>query len=263
MEVLQQILLPGVLSIIVAVVTAYLTTRQQMGLERLKSTLDIEARQRFNYFLPFKYAADEFLRRLKHIETRLSAGESHPDKYKEMVSRFSIDIQGRTHKWFYDGRLNPPGGYFATSTMYMNCLLFYWMKRIQWEYPYIPLKLEKSTLKARSREDRFVDADECNVYDFIKEIKVRISGYMGIPYGIHDSLGDALFEKDGERVMNYDDFSMKLMDIQERVKFSPLIEFWTGLILPGGEICAERLEKIRELIQVLELLQSASVRDSH
>ena len=50
--------------------------------------------QKYSYFLPFKYCADEFRRRITHIKDRL--GSSITDaKHKNMITRFQQDFYSK------------------------------------------------------------------------------------------------------------------------------------------------------------------------
>src|SRR4030042_1042477 len=124
-------------------------------------------------------------------------------KHDEMVIRFNQDIdKSYDIEWYFNDDIGPKGGYFITSTIYTNCMLFYWMKRIQWEHPYIALLLigesaddiiQKYEIDRKSINYLSSINKECNVYNFIKNIKIAISGANGIPYGLHDSIGDFMF----------------------------------------------------------------------
>jgi len=89
MEAIIALLISGIISIIVAYLTARHKTNTELSKERVKRQLDVLLQQKYNYLLPFKYCADEFRRRLVHINDRLS---ENGKKQNEMILRFNQDI---------------------------------------------------------------------------------------------------------------------------------------------------------------------------
>jgi hypothetical protein len=266
-EILAAILTLGV-SLLASLLAAYATTRAAIRTEYAKHGSEIFRVQRHNYFLPFKYAADEFLRRLRHIEMRLAVNDGGDQKVIEMRTRFAPVFVNQPQEWFYSDSISPVGGYFLASTIYMNCVLFYWMARIQAEHPYIPLKI---SLLRRAKRDPYMPPPmvsakpiqiktQCTVYEFVKEIKVRFAGAGGISYGVHDAIGNALFDKDANRIANYDEFA-SILSGGKAIVFVQAVRFWTSLVTQDGVVDQGRLSKIRDLIVVLQCLQYANVRE--
>jgi hypothetical protein len=261
----------GIVSILIAYLTAHYKTKSELEKERAKLQFDIVMKQKHDYFLPFKYCADEFRRRLVHIDAVFKHQDFDNDKYENMIKRLKQDFSSRSPEWFFNDAIGPEGGYFITATMYLNCTLFYWMKRIQAEHPFIPLDLDEKPMKAMeeyrqyAKEEKILtslDHKECDVYDFIKNIKIAISREKGIPYGLHDSLGDFLFDYSNKRLINYEEFCDQLRDDKKRVKFLPVIKFWTGLVCDNDKVDQDRLRKIKVLLVILELFNRARIRES-
>lgn len=260
----------GLISILVAIVTALLTTRYKINLElkkeRAKGQLEQERLQKYQYFSPFKYAAAEFRRRISHIVYRLS--EKGGEKFENMIKRFQVNFDSKQLEWFFNDDVNSRGGYFITSTIYTNCMLFYWIKRIQFEYPFIPLKLEQIDKDLEHRYSEFLKSEQfmkariqrqCDIYDFIANIRIVISGEGGIPYGMHDSLGDLLYDYEKQKVITYAEFCDHLLDKNFTIKFSQIIKFWNGIVSLQGSVNELTLSKLRHLITILELLKVAEI----
>jgi hypothetical protein len=131
-----------------------LRTRTELQQEKAKREMDITQQQKYKYFLPFKYLADEFGGRLKHITKRLS---EQGEKHDNMVKRFQLDIDKKDYTWFYNDVIGPDGGYYFISTLYLNSMLFYWIKQIQDNYPYIPLKITDSNLHELKEHNRLAE----------------------------------------------------------------------------------------------------------
>lgn len=260
----------ALVSILLAYLTAHYKTKTELEKDRAKLHLDVIMKQKYEYFLPFKYCADELRRRLIHIEKVLSKNEYDNDKYENMIKRLDQNFNSKKHDWFYNDEVGPTGGYFISSTIYQNCLLFYWMRRIQIEHPFIPINLGKKSIEARerytklSKEDKHlspIEDETCDIYDFIKNIKIAISRNKGIPYGLQDSLGDFLFDYSNKRVLNYEEFCDQLRDERKRIKFLPVMNFWTGLVENGETVDMERLKKVSRLTAILSILNHAEIQE--
>lgn len=252
---------------------------QAMKLEREKHQNEIRNDQRYKYYLPFKYSVSEFLDRIRHIEERLS-NESKESETKrlDMITRLSQSFEEiESVDWFFDDSISKEGGYFITSTIYLNCILFFRIREIQWKYPYIPLKLNKS-LKALldTNDEQFIRCKESldktsdiqvllkkgniDIDKFIKKIRTTISKKHGIPYAFHESFGDYISKN--EKIINYEEFVNQLYDKNHRKKFEPLINFWKSIISDNEnhEIDYKRLNKLRKLIPILELFEYTELR---
>lgn len=255
----------AIVSILVAYLTAYYKTRSELSKDRAKLHLDVVMKQKHDYFFPFKYCADEFRGRLIHIERTLRKKEFDDDKYEDMAKRFRQDFLSKDLEWFFNDTIGPEGGYFIASTIYLNCLVFYWMKRIQVEQPFISLKIKVKSeeMSKYFDEDQYLASikEKCDIHDFIKNIKIAISRKNGIPYALHDSFGDFLFDCSRNRVINYEEFCEQLREDKKRVKFLPVLNFWTGLVDAQNKVNEERLKKISILIAILDLLRTAEIRE--
>jgi len=267
MEALIALLISGIISIIVAYLTARHKTNTELSKERVKRQLDVLLQQKYNYLLPFKYCADEFRRRLVHINDRLS---ENGKKQNEMILRFNQDIDlSHNIEWYFNDEIGPNGGYYITSTVYTTCMLFYWMKRIQWENPYISLLINESATNiieeyelARKNIDYLSSIyKKCDVYNFIKNIKIAIAGANGIPYGLHDSIGDFMFNHQENRLHNYEEFCTILNNDKDRIKFLPVLKFWKNLGSLEKSIFDVKITKIRVLILILRLLDNSDIRE--
>lgn len=269
MDSFYSIIISGVISLTVAYFTAIYKTKGELEKDRAKLRDDVIMKQKHEYFLPFKYCADEFRRRLEHIVIRLENFDS--EKHIRMIKRLNQNFECKELKWFFNDEISPNGGYFITSTIYQNCLLFYWMKRIQIEHPFIPLKMGENYEKTMHKYKEFIkdkeylspiEAHNCDIYDFIKNIKIIIALDKGIPYGLHDSFGDFLFDKSDKHLLNYEEFCKQLLDEEKIIKFYPILKFWKGIIIDDISIDEVRFLKIKGLKIILELLNFAEIRDS-
>jgi hypothetical protein len=269
-------------SIITAIITYFLTLRSNEA----KVKIEILKEQKYKFFLPFKFACNEFMHRLIHIEERLSNPE-----LKHIKTHFQQNFENKDINWFYTDWYNPeienmkPGGYFLTSTIYMNCILYQKINALLKEYPFLQVKLEQN-LDEIIEDEKQIELEKYykliinkpeKHYRIIKQLKkikfkqkrlsvkeltlnIRTATIMknGIPYALQDSFGD--FVTKNHEIINYDDFVKLLIDKDSRIKFKLIIEFWTSLVDNTGIPNEQKLDKIRALIIFLTMIDKAIMK---
>ena len=265
-----------------AMITAILTYYVSLRTNKKATQHEIITEQKYHYFLPFKYQAQELLNRVRHIEKRLS--EDQP----AMKTYFSVSFENKKLEWFFKDWIDyeklEPGGYFLASTIYMNCLLYYRMKVMQDKFPYIIANVVDSLeevsastdLKLKNFISELVKDSSLHASDDYKEwlkykgelnltkivSAIRVSTIMrkgeGIPFALHYSFGDFISKEDG--VLNYEEFCSQLIDENQRMKFYPLINFWLTLVDDEGNINMPKLNKLRALILSLKLIDSVKLK---
>lgn len=269
MDPILALIISGIVSILVAYLTAQQKTKTELNKERARANIEVIMRQKHDYFYPFKHNADEFRGRLGHICQRLVDDPETSPKRKNMIIRMSQNFDSKDHEWFYSDSLDQPGGYFITSTVYLNCMLFYWIKRIQHEQPFMALDIsnvgsnERVAYQNLEKKHKFVQplaGDACDIYDFTKSIRVAIALEKGIPFGLHDAIGDSLYDRERKFLANYSDFCEQLLDEYKRVKLKPVLDFWTNIVDENGDIDKERIKKIRNLHTILNMLKFVQIR---
>lgn len=267
MEAAMLVILGGICSIVLAYFTARIETRTALHKDKKQRDLDVVIEQRYKYFLPFKFCGNELRGRISHILKRL---KGKGKKHDNMVARFTQDFSEKGFEWFLSDDIGPRGGYFITSTVHMNCMLFYWLKRMQYEYPYIPLKIPYEANELLDEYNRLIAnhdylkdiKPECDIHTIIKHIKITLGGEGGIPYGMHDSFGDYMYSHAEKRVINYEDFCHQLEDSNSRKKFEPILLFWTDLLdKDTGGMNEKKEKKLTILIKLLKLVEEAEIRE--
>ncbi len=269
MDPILAVVISGIISILVAYLTAQQKTKMELGKERAKADIQINIQQKHDYFHPFKHNADEFRGRLNHIRRRLIHEPETSEKRKNMITRMSHDFETRNLEWFYSDSVDELGGYYITSTVYLNCIFFYWLKRIQHEQPFMTLDVSKVGDKERiayqelAKEHKYVrrlTGDTFDIYDLTRSMRVSIALEHGIPFSLHDSLGDFMFNQEQKRLANYNDFCLQLLDESERTKFKPALNFWTNIVDKNGGVDQSRLNKIEDLHIILNVLKFSQLR---
>jgi hypothetical protein len=277
-EQLITVLISLLSAVITAVITYFVTIRSNQN----KQSEEVKKEQKYKYFLPFKDCSIEFLHRLRHIEARIF------DEKDDMKAHFRQSFIDKSDEWYHVDWVNAkemiPGGYFLTSTIYMNCLLYSKIKLIQQEYPFILLRLKytlndllksSNDLQIRRCFDSVVEnkAQHENLFKQIirlvnckREISIkqliiaiRVSTIMnnGIPYSLHNSFGDYVMKENKE--INYYDFCALLKNEKEMIKFSTITNFWIKLFDENGAIDEEKLNRLRGLIVILKLVTNSNL----
>lgn len=269
------------ITVITAIITAIITYTVNMRVNSKNKQMDLLKEQKFKYFLPFKYYCNEFLHRLLHIENKLTIKDT------EMINQLKVNYSDKNLDWYFlDWTKNKndeliPSGYYLTSTIYMNCILYFRIKQLQTEYPFLIVKLKQKfteTIKDETEQIKrcydFVFADEhikkwneindlvnlkgkIPVKRLIEGIRVSTIVKNGIPYTLHDSFGD--FITDNKDIINYEKFCKLFLDDTSRTKFLPLINFWSTFSDEKNNLNDTKLNKIRLLIIVLTLIQQVEM----
>jgi hypothetical protein len=222
-----------------------------LELELKRSRNEILTVQKYKYFLPLKHWARELRGRIWHIKQRFLEEDKTinkdlvEEKRNNMIYRFKKDFASKTLDWFF---IDSPkdGGYFISSTIYMHCILFYWIYKTELEYPYMQLKPEELS---RTVGDCRKDENPKDLHFFIKKIKQQHSGENGIPYGIMDSIGEFVYDYSRNKLLNYEEFCKLLIDDQQRIKFIPMLKYWVNICDPQD---LGRINKLFELYSVLK-----------
>lgn len=260
------------LTILIAIITSSFTSLATylISIRSNKKTKedDFLRDQKIKYFLPFKYYCNEFLQRLLHIE---NLSVSSPETLSQI---FNSDFNNKTSDWYFtdyyvEDNQEKIGGYFFSSTIYMHCILFYKIKLLQVQYPYLKIhfKQQVDSFKTGNPQlqrcaSNIKDLDKLTrklkeiktVRDIIEEIRTSTIMKNGIHYSLHDSFGDFVSNENG--VIDFEQFCLKLANKNDRIKFTPLIIFWSKI--PFDDL---RIERIRQLIIILTLMSSSKLKE--
>ena len=155
------------------------------------------------------------------------------------------------------------------------------VKILQDEYPYLQAKIDKKKIKkilstsqfnrsnSALKKDDYISEDsnifnELNnvkFYDFSKSISfLRVStiGRGGILYSLQTSFGSLVLDQNN-KVIDYNIFCKKLLDKDILITLLPLINFWRGVISNNDEIDEIKIQKIRNLIVALNIIEASEI----
>lgn len=278
-------LITFVISILTAGVTAILTYYFSVRTSIRNKEIELKKEQEFKYFFPFKYSADELYYRLAHIEKKIFEKES-------VNLQMPQSLESKSFKWYFldwEDFSNPrlgSGGYFLVTTIFMHAQLYNRMNHLLKEYPFIKVKIKMPLMDRinggdneqlrRSYKDVSTDKHtvgwtnistvstlkgEVPVEVLIKFIRLSAVMKGGIPYGLQTAFGEFLDKenKDSITQINYEDFVRMLMDDEQRIKFSPLINFYSGIIDKEFRVDKAKLTKLRALMFSLLLLRDSDL----
>lgn len=246
---------------------------------------ELKREQAYKYFLPLKFASDELFYRLIHIENKIH------DKVDVNI-QLPQDLNDKTLDWYFVDWKNykepseGAGGYFLVTAVYMHCLLYNRINNVLKEFPFLEVKLDKSLVEIINlgndeQIERCMQSITNDVHtmkwvniesfkNFSGKIKleelirlIRLSAVMkgGIPYGLQTAFGQFIetYKYNKVEQMNYEEFAKLLMQPEHRVKFQPLISFYTELIDSNFNIESTKLIKLRALIVSLLLIRNANI----
>ncbi|MFQ5630866.1 MAG: hypothetical protein ACE5I1_19010, partial [bacterium] len=107
---------------------------------------------------------------------------------------------------------------------------------------------------------RSLAGNTCDIYDFTKSMRVAIALAEGIPFGLHDAIGDLVLDRESGSFSNYNDFCEKVISEADKVKFKPVLNFWTNIVNENGDVNAAKIEKIQSLHIILNVLKFTQIQ---
>ena len=94
---------------------------------------------------------------------------------------------------------------------------------------------------------------EYDLFYLLTKARLAIARYGGIPYSLHDSFGDFVYNREDDKIINYEEFSKQLLSDDSRIKYIPMIKFWRNINH------SDKLNKIRELILILDYFNNSKI----
>ena len=197
------------LTAIAAIYTAFLLPTLQQYLSALVSRWvqqreDAEAqRQSINlkYLNPLRLWLEETYVRLQIIETELAASD-RPLPLSSVSDPTQISEQDAA--WF-----NQEGAYL-TSTCYITACLFWALKQVRDNLPYLRLSRERDT----------------ELMTLMFQVSQSFLQDLGIFYVIQPSIGNDVYLASQQRLMTYREFCGQLQQPAERIWSDRLIQFY-------------------------------------
>ena len=199
------ILVSGIVSVLVALLTTNFKLKREYKLEKIKKNEHI----RITYLHPLLVASQDFLERITDIRRRrLDETQKH-----QMLAWFKkIKNEPRQDKNAFAMWVNDEG-YFAMSTLYITATYFSYASKIRQEYPFIEIN----------------PGDNKTLLYHIANVRISVGGKFGIWETIQDSLGSYLIDKQDNTVKNYRQFCEAIIDEEGGNWFNRLIDFYRDI----------------------------------
>lgn len=226
-----QILLTSIISAIIGILTALITTTYKMKKQQYFEKQKEKSRIRLKYLNPLLVASLDYLERMIDIKKRRQVEE----KKNKMVQWFlEIKINKRMDKKSFEYWANDEG-YFAISTLYVTAVYFFYASQIRRELPFIELS----------------PGDDKTLLEHISYVRTSIGGKYGIWETIQDSLGAYLLDNRNETVINYRQFCDLIIDQTEYVWFNRLIDFYRDINKKTEDHINKIISSLQSLIEFL------------
>ena len=200
------------LTAIAALYTAFLLPTLQQYFSALVSRWvqqreDAEAQRHainLQYLNPLRLWLEETYVRLQIIETELAASD-RPSPLLSIAAPTHISDQDAA--WF-----NQEGAYL-TSTCYITACLFWALKQVRDNLPYLRLSRERDT----------------ELMTLMFQVSQSFLQDLGIFYVIQPSIGNDVYLASQQRLMTYREFCARLQQPEERIWSDRLIQFYLDM----------------------------------
>lgn len=293
----EQILNFGI-TVLTAGITAFITYLVSIKTNLRHKEAELKRAQTFKYFLPLKFIAEELFHRLAHIEKKVVDREDIDIQLPQQLADKELGWYFTDWKDCEDNSMGA-GGYFLVTTIFMQCQLYNRINALLKEYPFIEVNLKTSLVKTikdlKGKDDQehevknlagqqlercYNEATEDSHTSKWAKIEalskktgnirlekltkcVQLTAVMrgGIPYALQTAFGQFIEKiQNGEIVqINYEEFARLLMDEEQRLKFQPIISFYSELVDANFKVDEKKLTKLRALLISLCLLQNAEL----
>jgi hypothetical protein len=212
-----------VFSIIIAFVTSNYKLRKEHRAEKDKEN----ERIRIKYLHPLLVATQDLLERITDIRRR-RMNEDNKNEMMVWFKEIKSNQKRETNSFEYWAN---DEGYFAVSTLYTTAVFLYYAGKIRREFPFIELN----------------PGDNVALLHHLSDVRISIGGKFGIWETIQDSLGSYLATETGDKIKNYRDFCMLIVDKSEYVWFNRLIDFYRDI----DKKLEDHLENIQSSLKAL------------
>jgi hypothetical protein len=220
MEVVLTAIISALTSLLVVVVTYVLTGRRET---RLKQAQERE-RVKLEYLNPLRLYLVENHFRLSEIRRRV---DNEGGKCEALL--YVLDpkeVSEQSAEWF-NGH-----GCYLISSCYLCACLFYHLKKVREDLPYI----------------RLGHSDDTKLLAMMTKISIAFLRNLGVFYATQPSLGTDVYLSTEGRLMSYREFCEALQNPDRRVWFDRLLTLYVEI----GE--GKRQEQVAEAVSALEVL---------
>lgn len=220
MEVLAPAIISAVTSLVVVLITHFLSTRRE---NQVKEKLEQE-KINLQYLNPLRLYLVENYFRLKEILRKVSEGNGKCEALLYVSD--AREVSEKSSEWF-----NGEGCYLVSSSYLTGCL-YYYIKKVRDDFPYLRLKGE----------------DDTRLLSLMLKLNIGFLKDLGVFYVTQSSIGDDLFSHTENRLLSYREYCLALQNPEQRVWFDRLLNFY---ILTGRGV---HLDRVNEILAAIEAL---------
>lgn len=219
MQVLLSAIVSALTSLVIVVLTYYLTFRQ----EARKVERSARELVNFEYLNPLRLYLVESHYRLGEI-SRLVSEEGRLEAL--MPINVPQEVSDKDPEWF-NGR-----GCYLVSSSYLTACLFAYLKKLREDFPYLQL----------------TGKDDTQLLALLLRISVGFLQDGGIYYATQPSIGEDLLVRNENRIKTYREFCTLLQDPLSRVWMDRLINFY--LETARGK----KLQRVEQTLTAIEAM---------
>ena len=210
------------LSIIVSAITALLTSSLVVFFTQfLKARAEREQEIKslnLKYLNPLRLYLEENHFRLTEILNRVEAGGGKCDILIGVEAR---EVSTQKAEWFNGA------GCYLISSCYFTAVLFYQIRKVRDDFAYLRLGRQEDTL----------------LLNLMFKVSQAFLQNLGIFYATQPSIGIDMYSLEQGRVISYREFCQLLQDLEKRVWFDRLINFY----IETGK--GQNLARVRDALQ--------------
>lgn len=230
MDDLTKVLLPLLVSPVLGVIAALITTRYKLNQEHRSDREKEKEHIRLKLLNPLLVASEDLLGRMTDIKRRRKDSAKCGDMkrwFKDIKDKIWRD-PGAFAFWANDE------GYFAISTLYITAVYFHYASTIRRNFPFIELAY----------------GGETALLSHLSQVRISVGGKFGIWEAMQDSLG-AYLATDGGSVKNYRQFCEMITSETDAAWLNRLIDFYRDVHMKLDDHLDNIDRSLKELIAFL------------
>jgi hypothetical protein len=213
--------------------TATEEIKAEIAAQTMKATQEEQERKKINlqYLNPLRLYLEENHFRINEILNRV---EANHEKTKWLLTRLDAKAVSEQNAQWFNGE-----GCYLISTCYLTACLFYQVKRVREDLPYL----------------RLGENEDTKLLNLMHKVSLAFLQHVGIFYVTQPSIGNDMYLPDKNRLISYREFCRLLQHPETSDWFDRLINFY---IDAGKGYHLDRMKNVIETIQALsEFLDNA------
>jgi hypothetical protein len=226
LETLLSSSIAPLIATISTLIVLYLNQRIEQGKNKQKLLLE--------YLNPLRLSLEENYNRVNRIKAILDKEKVAQDL---LVIQTPQEVSDKPSIWFNES------GCFLISSCYLTACMFYHLKKVREDLPYLNLG----------------GANDTKLWQCMFGVNLAFTQDLGIYYVIQYSIGHDMYSQETQQLLSYREFCQRLQDQEERVWFDRLISFYLDA---GHGRYPERLNNVISQIENLSIYIEKTIKAS-